>query len=230
MKKKNALLKKIVIIGAGGTGRGVIDIIESINQIQPQYEVLGYIIEPKYGAPGNMVYNRPILGSFDWLGEHSGEVEAICAIGPTDLKLKLVKRAEEMGVRFCNIISPLAYISPSISMGVGNIVGAFVVLGPDVHLQNHIFVNHSCAIGEDTEIEDYVTISPVTNIAGSSKISKGVFVSVGVTVIDRIKIGEWSMIGGGSSITRDVPPNTTVVGVPGRVVKERVKGWQLGVD
>ena len=71
-----------------------------------------------------------------------------------------------------------------------------------------------------------MTVSPLTNIARACTLSTGSFVSVGVTIIDKINVGEWSMIGGGSTIIRDVPPNATVVGVPGKVIKTREAGWQ----
>jgi len=227
MSKKGVSLRKIVIIGAGGIGKLVVDIIEECNKAQEEYDVLGYIVDSQYGSPGTVVYNRPVLGGFDWLAKHAGEVEVICAVGPTETRLKLVKQAEVAGARFCNIINPLAYVSPSVTMGVGNIVGAFVAFGPEVRLGNHVFINHSSAIGEEVTLEDFVTVSPLTNIARACNLATGSFVSVGVTIIDKINVGEWSMIGGGSTIIRDVPPNTTVVGVPGKVIKTREAGWQI---
>ncbi|HEY3277698.1 MAG TPA: hypothetical protein VGJ94_13855 [Syntrophorhabdaceae bacterium] len=226
MRKKTDALRKVVIIGAGGIGKLLIDIIETCNKAQKEYEVLGYVVESQYGSPGTVIYGRPIVGDFDWLAKHAGEVETICAVGPSELRLRLVTRAEEAGARFCNIISPLAYVSPSVTMGVGNIIGAFVAFGPEVRLGNHVFINHSSAIGEEVTLEDFVTVSPLTNIARACNLSTGSFVSVGVTLIDRINVGEWSMIGGGSTIIRDVPAYSTVVGVPGKVIKIQEVGWQ----
>ncbi len=229
MRMKNKPLRKIVLIGAGGIGKLVVDIIDACNKVRKEYEILGYIVETQYGAPGTIVYGKPVLGDFDWLGKHAGDVETVCAVGPSELRLKLVRRAEEAGARFCNIINPLAYLSPSVSMGVGNIIGAFVAFGPEVCMGNHVFINHSSAIGEEVTLEDFVTVSPLTNIARSCRLSTGSFVSVGVTIIDKIHIGGWSMIGGGSTIIRDVPANATVVGVPGKVIKTREAGWQMNI-
>ena len=226
MGRKRVPLRKIAIIGAGGIAKLLVDIIGQCNKVHEEYDVLGYIVDSQYGSPGTVVYNRPVLGDFDWLAKHAGEVETICAVGPTETRLKLVKQAEAAGARFCNIINPLAYVSPSVTMGVGNIIGAFVAFGPEVRLGNHVFINHSSAVGEEVTLEDFVTVSPLTNIARACNLSTGSFVSVGVTIIDKIHVGEWSMIGGGSTIIRDVPPNATVVGVPGKVIKTREPGWQ----
>ena len=58
-------------------------------------------------------------------------------------------------------------------------------------------------------------------------VGEGAFVGTGATVLEKICIGAWSVVGAGAVITRDVPPNSTVVGVPGRVIKTRGDGWQF---
>jgi len=55
----------------------------------------------------------------------------------------------------------------------------------------------------------------------------GCYVGTGANINGKIHIGEWSIIGAGSTIVKDVPPNTTVVGVPGQVIKTREPGWHL---
>ena len=51
---------------------------------------------------------------------------------------------------------------------------------------------------------------------GSSSVSNG-----------QLKIGSWSIIGSGSVIIRDIPPNVTVVGVPAKIIKRRRKIWLI---
>lgn len=57
---------------------------------------------------------------------------------------------------------------------------------------------------------------------------EGVFLGLGSVVIDRMRVGAWSIIGAGRAVVADVPPDTTVVGVPGRVISRRAAGWHLG--
>ena len=76
-------------------------------------------------------------------------------------------------------------------------------------------------------IGDYVTVSPGTHISGNVTVRTGGNIGTGVNIINRLEIGEWSVIGAGSTLIRDVPPNTTVVGVPGKVVTRREDGWYL---
>ena len=76
-------MEKIVIIGAGGFAREVLDVINAVNQKKPQYDVLGYIVDPQYGSPGTVVNEKPILGGFDWLQKRAKDMLAICGVGPS---------------------------------------------------------------------------------------------------------------------------------------------------
>ena len=76
-------------------------------------------------------------------------------------------------------------------------------------------------------IGDFATVSPGTHISGNVTIRTGCNIGTGVNIINRLELGEWSVIGAGSTLIRNVPPNTTVVGVPGKVVTQREDGWYL---
>ena len=136
-----------------------------------------------------------------------------------------MNRADEAGAKLVNIASPLAYVSPSVSLGVRCIICAFVASGPEVRLGNHVFINLNSAICEEVVFEDFTTVSPLTNVARPCTLGVESFLSVGVTIFDRIKIRTWSLIGAGSTVIREVPANKTVVGVPGKVIKIRDPGW-----
>lgn len=86
---------------------------------------------------------------------------------------------------------------------------------------------HGVVIGETTIIGDNVTLYQGVTLGGTGKekgkrhptLMDGVMVSVGAKVLGNIVIGENSKIGAGSVVLIDVPPCSTVVGIPGRIVK-----------
>jgi len=45
-----------------------------------------------------------------------------------------------------------------------------------------------------------------------------------------LRVGEWSIVGAGAAVVKDVPPNVTVVGIPARVMRTRPEGWHLAED
>ena len=217
--------QKIVVIGAGGFACQLLDVLEACcNHSRTQYDILGYIVEPAWGKPGSVINGFPILGDFDWLDNYKENIFAISAVADPDVKFRLVKRAKEHGVRFCNVIHPLAILTRNLSMGEGTVMHANCITSYQSHIGSHVHLNMGCTIGEKTCIEDYVTLSPGVHISGDVTVGMGAFIGTGVNIIEKVHIGEWSVIGAGSTIIHNVPPNTTVVGVPGKVIKTREGG------
>ena len=87
---------------------------------------------------------------------------------------------------------------------------------------------HGVVIGETTVIGKNVTLYQGVTLGGTGKehgkrhptLKDGVMVSAGAKVLGSITIGENSKIGAGSVVIRDVPPNSTIVGIPGRIAKQ----------
>jgi sugar O-acyltransferase (sialic acid O-acetyltransferase NeuD family) len=217
--------KRIVLLGAGGFAREVLDIFDACKAVGQDYEVLGYIAESEYGKPGTIVNDIPILGDFDWFDKYASEVYAVCAVGAPELRLRLVKRACEHGVRFCSVMHPSAILTRWVTIGEGVVIAAGCILTNQILIGNHVHLNLSCTIGHDVILDDFVTLAPGVHISGKVTLSSGCYVGTGTQIIDNIHIGEWSVVGAGSTIIRDVPANTTVVGAPGKVIKTRESGW-----
>ena len=219
--------KKIVIIGAGGCGREVLDVFEACNQEKKQYEILGFIVQKTYAKAGEMVNGYPILGDFEWFENNARNVYSICAVGATQHRHRLVNIALSYDVRFCSAIHPTAYKSRRVEIGQGSVIAAGCILTTQIKLGNHVYINYGCTIGHDVFLEGFTTISPGAHISGSVTARTGCYIGTGVNVIERLNLGEWSIIGAGTTVIRDVPSNATVVGNPGKVIKERQPGWHL---
>lgn len=227
MTTPNNLQKKVVIIGAGGFAREVLDICDACNQDKQTYEVIGFIVDQQYGSPGVLVNDNPILGDFDWLEKHSGEVFVTCAVGAPQHRYQLIQRAQKLGCHFFNLIHPSATLTRWITLGEGVIIAAGCILTNQIQIGNHVHLNLDCTIGHDVVMEDFVTLAPGVHISGKVRLSKGCYIGTGANVIERIQVEEWSVVGAGSTIVRNVPANTTVVGVPGKVIQTRESGWYL---
>lgn len=219
--------KTLVIIGAGGHAREALDICEALNAVGTPHEVLGYIVEREFGAPGDDVNGKPILGDFDWLRGRTGGLWAVCAVGTPALRARLVRRAHEVGVRFCNLLHPSAAVTPRVRFGEGIIIAAGSVLTTQITVGDHVHVNIGCTVSHDVVLADFATLAPGVHIAGRVHVGEGCNIGIGAAVLPRLRLGAWSVIGAGTTVIRDVPPDSTVVGVPGKVVKTREKGWHL---
>lgn len=219
-------MQEVTIIGAGGCGREVADIIEAMNVDQPRYTVLGYIVEAKYAIVGKMINDLPVIGDFEWFEKHP-QVQTICAAGMPEIRHRLVAKAEKAGAKFFNAIHPSVILSRWITISEGVVIASGTTVTNRVNIGRHVHINNGCTVNHDDSLDDYVTLSPGVHLAGNVVLEKGAYMGIGSIVIQQKTIGRWSIVGAGSTILEDVPPNTTVVGVPGKVIKTRDEGWHL---
>jgi sugar O-acyltransferase (sialic acid O-acetyltransferase NeuD family) len=224
------MIKQVVIIGAGGLGREALDILEACNQDKTTYEMLGYIVDQKYGSPGTMINGESILGDFHWLEEKYKQVHVICAVGLPYDRFHLVRRAVQIGCKFINLIHPNSILTHRVFLAEGIIIAAGSILTNQIRIGNHVLINMGCTIGHDAIIEDFVTLAPGVHVSGNVSIKEGCSVGTGANIIEKKEIGEWSVVGAGSTIISNIPANTTAVGVPAKVIKTREPGWQLSYD
>ncbi|HET7616579.1 MAG TPA: serine O-acetyltransferase, partial [Bacillales bacterium] len=113
-----------------------------------------------------------------------------------------------------------------------------IEIHPGAKIGRRFFIDHGMGvvIGETCEIGDNVTIYQGVTLGGTGKekgkrhptIGNNVLISTGAKVLGSITIGENAKVGGGSVVLDNVPPNATVVGIPGRVVKQN--GVRVGRD
>ncbi|MCB9453347.1 MAG: acetyltransferase [Anaerolineaceae bacterium] len=219
-------LQKVAIIGAGGFAREVLDVFDAVNAVQPRFDVQGYIVDAQYGKPGTLINDKPILGSLEWF-QDKPDCAGICAVGASHVRFQLVNRAKALGVHFCSVIHPNAVMSRWVTIGDGTIITAGCVLTNQIKVGNHVHLNLDCTVGHDVIFGDFTTLSPGVHVSGNVTFEQGCFVGTGVNLIEKRTIGAWSIIGAGTTITKDVPANSTVVGVPGKVVKTREANWHL---
>jgi sugar O-acyltransferase (sialic acid O-acetyltransferase NeuD family) len=220
-----AAIERVVIIGAGGHAREVLDIFEAANAAATRYEVLGWLVDSEHGRPGMLVHERPILGDLSWFRDHAGEALAICAIGAPELRRSVVERARRCGARFGRAVHPAAVLTPRVRLGDGVVIAAGSVLTNAIELGAHAHVNTGCTIAHDAVLGDFATLSPGVHLAGGVVIGEGSWLGTGANLIPRVRVGAWSIVGAGCTVIADVPPDSTVVGVPGRVIAQRAAGW-----
>lgn len=103
-----------------------------------------------------------------------------------------------------------------------------IEIHPGAKIGRRFFIDHGMGvvIGETCEIGDNVTVYQGVTLGGTGKekgkrhptIKDNALIASGAKVLGSITIGENAKIGAGSVVLKDVPPNSTVVGIPGRVV------------
>lgn len=115
-----------------------------------------------------------------------------------------------------------------------------IEIHPGAKIGNGLFIDHGMGvvIGETCEIGDNVTIYQGVTLGGTGKekgkrhptIGNNVLIASGAKILGSMTIGDNSKIGAGSVVLQEVPPNSTVVGIPGRIVMQNGKRVQDDLD
>lgn len=215
-------MKKVVVIGAGGFGREVIEIFKDQNKIDKQWEILGFV-DDNQETWGKIVNGYPVLGNLGWLVANRESVGCVCAIGEPPVKKKVVDYLESTKVWFHNAIHPSVIMSEYVDLGQDVIICAGSILTVNINIGNHVMININSTVGHDAIIEDYCSLMPTAIINGNNHLHKGVYVGTGATFIHQVSVGEWTTIGAGAVVVRDIESYVVAMGSPARVTKRKVR-------
>lgn len=215
-------MQRLLIYGASGLGREMLDMIMEINLISPQYEIEGWIDD---GVPsGTIINNLAVLGNIDYIAEvDSGAV--VLAIADPNIKEKLYNKikAENAQIVFPTIIHPSSSVSPLSELDEGVIITRFCWVTANTKIGKCVLLNTRCDVGHDSRIGDFSSLMPSVNISGNVTIGKKVYIGVQSALLQGLSIGDSAIIGMGSKVMTNVPTNCTVLGNPAKIIQRREK-------
>lgn len=213
----HAAPRRVVILGAGGHGRVVLDILLQI----PAVEVVGFLDNNK-DIIGRRIDGFRVLGTLADLERIRGECRldgALVAIGDNGTRRHLARVVERAGVPLISAVHPSATLAHNAMLGRNVVIAAGAVVCAHCQIGDSVILNTGCIVDHQTMIGEGCHICPGVRVAGRVKIEAGAFVGIGATVVPKVTIGCESIVGAGAVVIEDVPPLATVVGVPARPVR-----------
>jgi sugar O-acyltransferase (sialic acid O-acetyltransferase NeuD family) len=207
-------IQRILILGAGGHGQVVANVLLSAVEAGAPIEPLGYL-DDNPELLGREVLGLPVIGTF-------GEIDAlphdaiVLGIGDNASRKRLYCELSARGETFAAAVHPRAVISHGASLGPGAVVCALAVVGTAVTIGFNTVLNASCLVGHHSVVADHAHVGPGANIGGEVRVGKGSLVGMGATVLSRVDVGAWSTVGAGALAGHNVPDSITVIGNPAR--------------
>lgn len=207
----------LIIVGAGGFGREVLDTIKEINNLKHEYNVLGFLDD-------NHEINSPIashfvIGKTDDILKFSDDTEFVMAIGNSEARKKIVTKFGE-SKNWKTIIHPSAIVSGDSKIGTGSIIQAFCIVASNSIIGDFIVMNAHSGCGHDTRIGDYCSIMSFCDVAGESILEDGVFMGSGSKVIPNIIVKKNSYLCAGSVIMKSLVNSSKLIGNPAKIIEE----------
>ncbi len=208
---------KIAIIGAGGHGRVVLDILRTNHQ----FKVVGFL-DSNPAIHHTRVDGIEVLGDLSLIPTFAelGIGGALIAIGDNRIRQTYAQTMEKVGISLVSAIHPASCIADTAHIGKNVVICAGANICAHVTIEDSAILNTSCIIDHESHIGPASHICPGVRMAGHVVTEPAVFVGIGATVIQNITIGEAAVIGAGAVVIEDVPAYATVVGVPARIVKQ----------
>ena len=207
----------IVVIGAGGFGREVHDVIVAINaaSAEPVWHFLGFVDD---GTPDQQLLGRRNarhLGGTNELPSMGGTFYVI-GVGNPVARRRLAEQADAAGLRAATLVHPSATMGLDVEVGEGSIICSHVSITTNVRIGRHVHLDQNVAIGHDTTLRDFSRVNPGATVSGNVTLDEDVTMGTNSTVIQGLRIGRGATVGAGAAVIRDLPPGVVAVGVPAR--------------
>lgn len=218
--------KRLLILGAGGLGKEVADIV-FVMPDGDKYDDVAFIDDVI--PPNKPVYGIQVLGNRSLLCEMSPEESEVCvAVGTPAVRKKLVEEINRYGLSFANIIDPTALIRSTAVLGSGVIIGARAFLSSDVMVGAHAVINPGALVGHEVVIGSYVVVGGGALISGGARIGEGALIGAGASILYNTSVGDWATVGMGAGVFAPVEKGQTVLGNPARPLPVQRKPPEMG--
>ena len=223
-------LLRIAIVGAGGIAREVASAIQWINREKPQFEFVGYLVSD-LSKLSKRDSREAVLGDFEWMEKHRHAVDAFAiGIGTPSVRVSLSQQLSEAfpEIQWPAIVHPSAIVDyDSAKLGEGTFVGARCVSTVNLELEPFALCNFGTTVGHETRIGRGSVVNPGANISGGVVVEEEVLIGTGAQILQYLTVGSGAKVGAGAVVTRDIPKQTTVVGIPARELKKTAAAFAV---
>jgi sugar O-acyltransferase (sialic acid O-acetyltransferase NeuD family) len=213
-------MKNIIIYGASGHSKMIIDIIQKTKS----HNVIGFL--DSYKAEGEIIYGHKVLGSLEKLPKliQSENITGIViGIGDNYTRKisfdKIVKIAPH--IEFVSVVHPSAVLAEDIEVSGGTVIMAGVIVNANARIGKFSILNTKSSLGHDSIMHDFSSLASGATVGGNVSIGECSAICLGSSIINNVSIGNHTVIGSGALVVNSIGDFKQAVGVPAHKVKDR---------
>ncbi len=214
---------RIVLLGGGVHLQYSIDVIQKQNK----FEIVG--VTDSIRAVGQELFGYKVIGRQEEIKEivSSHGIEAGLITVGDNWSRKAIYDAVTSRIpsfKFVSAIHPSVIIGNNVEIGSGVVAMAGVIFNPGARIGDFTLFGTGAQIEHDCVIEEFASVSSGSVFGGFVRIGKYAAVCLGATILDRVSIGENTVVGSGSLVTRSLPASVLAYGAPAKIVRNRQAG------
>ncbi|MEY8848621.1 acetyltransferase [Psychroserpens sp. XS_ASV72] len=213
-------MKNIVIYGASGHGKMIVDIIQKNND----YNLIGFI--DSYKPVNSTVYGHKVIGNLDafsiLIKKFNIEAMAI-GIGDNDLRLRIYKDIKKIApkIAFVPIVHPNAILAEDVVVPEGAVLMAGAIVNANAKIGKFCVINTKASLGHDSKMSDFSTLASGATVAGNVSIGYCSTICLSASISQGVSIGDYTTIGGSSLVLKSIGNKKLAFGVPIHTIKNR---------
>jgi len=210
-------VNNLIIIGAGAFGREILSVAgERI--LSKELSFKGFLDDNPDSLKA-VEATHPVLGG---CAEYmlNKDDRFVCAIGNPKDKLRVCEGLLAKGATFMNMVHSSAFIAHDAALGVGLIAFPNTYIATQATISDFVTLNVATSVGHDVHVGRGCTLSSHCDVTGFACLEQGVFMGSHATILPGKKVGEFSIIGAGSVVIRNIKSKHTVFGIPARTIVE----------
>jgi sugar O-acyltransferase (sialic acid O-acetyltransferase NeuD family) len=204
---------KIVLIGASGQGKVVLDIL----RLQDAFSDYVFLDDDS-NLQGKSVLGVQVRGTTKDLAtwKSNGFRNAFIALGNNQVRERFQTQLSELGFQFATAIHPRATVARDVTIGEGTCVMAGAIINPGTSIGKGCIINTGSTVDHDNHLLDYAQIMPGVHLAGTVNVGRRAALGTGAIVLPNLSICDDAVIGAGAVVTKDVTTTVPYIGVPAR--------------
>lgn len=208
--------RRILIVGAGGFGREVLQWSRDAWPDQAS-RIEGFLSDDPnrldgfstdVGVVGTTSDYRPAEGEYLLLG-----------VGVPYSRRRLAERLQACEGRFLTLVHPQAIVASTAEIGDGSVICPFAVVSDSAWIGRCVLVNYHASLGHDASAGDFAVLSPYATLGGAARVDEEVFLGLHASVGPGRNVGARSKVSANSCVLSDSAPDSIIFGVPGRVAR-----------